>query len=226
MLSVRHLSKRFGPRPALRDVSLEVGPGEMVAVLGPNGAGKTTLFRCILGLLHFQGQVTVKGLDVRRHGREARRLMGYVPQSPAFHPYMTVEEVLHYYASLRGVDSTQAAGTEVLGLETMARKRVRELSGGMRQRLAVAVALLGRPPLLLLDEPIANLDRTGQANLARLLEDLRKEGVAVLVASHHLGPLASLVGRAVVLEEGQVVYQGPLAGAPLPVTALQEGEAP
>jgi len=215
MLSVRGLTKRFGPRTVLRDVSLTVGPGEAVAVLGPNGAGKTTLFRCVLGLLHFQGQVLVGGLDVRRYGRQVRRLLGYVPQAPAFHPHMTVEETVRYYARLRGLppDVEREAAT-AMGLEAMAGKRVQELSGGMRQRLAVAVALLGRPPLLLLDEPIANLDRAGQAQLAHLLEALRAQGVAIVVASHHLGPLGPLVDRALVLEEGRVTYEGPLAALP------------
>jgi ABC-2 type transport system ATP-binding protein/nitrous oxidase accessory protein len=228
MLTVRSLSKRFGDRLVLKGIDLAVGPGQVVAVLGPNGAGKTTIFRCVLGLVHFQGQVLVGGLDVRRHGREVRRLIGYVPQSPAFHPHMTVEETVRYYARLRGLDGNTQGLIATMGLDSISGKRVRELSGGMLQRLAVTVAQLGRPPLMLLDEPFANLDREGQAQLASMLREWQKAGVAILVASHHLGPLVSLVDRAVALEEGRVVYEGPLAGLPVPlgVEAPREGEAP
>jgi ABC-type multidrug transport system ATPase subunit len=227
MLTVRSLSKRFGDRLVLKGIDLAVGPGQVVAVLGPNGAGKTTIFRCLLGLVHFQGQVLVGGLDVRRHGREVRRLIGYVPQSPAFHPHMTVEETVRYYARLRGLDGNTQGLIATMGLDSISGKRVRELSGGMLQRLAVTVAQLGRPPLMLLDEPFANLDREGQAQLASMLREWQKAGVAILVASHHLGPLVSLVDRAVALEEGRVVYEGPLAGLPVPlgVEAPREGEA-
>jgi ABC-2 type transport system ATP-binding protein/nitrous oxidase accessory protein len=227
MLTVRSLSKRFGDRLVLKGIDLAVGPGQVVAVLGPNGAGKTTIFRCVLGLVHFQGQVLVGGLDVRRHGREVRRLIGYVPQSRAFHPHMTVEETVRYYARLRGLDGNTQGLIATMGLDSISGKRVRELSGGMLQRLAVTVAQLGRPPLMLLDEPFANLDREGQAQLASMLREWQKAGVAILVASHHLGPLVSLVDRAVALEEGRVVYEGPLAGLPVPlgVEAPREGEA-
>jgi ABC-type multidrug transport system ATPase subunit len=227
MLTVRSLSKRFGDRLVLKGIDLAVGPGQVVAVLGPNGAGKTTIFRCVLGLVHFQGQVLVGGLDVRRHGREVRRLIGYVPQSPAFHPHMTVEETVRYYARLRGLGGNTQGLIATMGLDSISGKRVRELSGGMLQRLAVTVAQLGRPPLMLLDEPFANLDREGQAQLASMLKEWQKAGVAILVASHHLGPLVSLVDRAVALEEGRVVYEGPLAGLPVPlgVEAPREGEA-
>jgi ABC-2 type transport system ATP-binding protein/nitrous oxidase accessory protein len=227
MLTVRSLSKRFGDRLVLKGIDLAVGPGQVVAVLGPNGAGKTTIFRCVLGLVHFQGQVLVGGLDVRRHGREVRRVIGYVPQSPAFHPHMTVEETVRYYARLRGLDGNTQGLIATMGLDSISGKRVRELSGGMLQRLAVTVAQLGRPPLMLLDEPFANLDREGQAQLASMLREWQKAGVAILVASHHLGPLVSLVDRAVALEEGRVVYEGPLAGLPVPlgVEAPREGEA-
>jgi ABC-type multidrug transport system ATPase subunit len=204
MLTVRSLSKRFGDRLVLKGIDLAVGPGQVVAVLGPNGAGKTIIFRCVLGLVHFQGQVLVGGLDVRRHGREVRRLIGYVPQSPAFHPHMTVEKTVRYYARLRGLGGNTQGLIATMGLDSISGKRVRELSGGMLQRLAVTVAQLGRPPLMLLDEPFANLDREGQAQLASMLREWQKAGVAILVASHHLGPLVSLVDRAVALEEGGI----------------------
>ncbi len=225
MLWVERVTKRFGSIVALQAVDMRVEAGEVVALIGPNGAGKTTLFRCILGLLRFQGHIWVNGMDVWRHGPKVRRLIGYVPQSPAFHDGMTAGETLRYYARLR--DAPEAHIEEAMAtmsLESVLPRRVQELSGGMRQRLAVALALLGQPPLLLLDEPTANLDREGQEHLATLIRHLTERGAAVMVASHHLGLLLPLVTKVVALHEGKVVYQGPPQGLAEIGLSAQKGE--
>ena len=215
MLRVSRLTKRFGEAVALDGVSFAVHEGEVVGLVGPNGSGKSTALRCILGLLNFDGDITIAGIDARRHGREARRRTGYVPQSPAFHSDLTAHETLVYYAKLRGlgeaeVERAAAAG----GIERFAGGRVGALSGGMRQRLALAVALLGEPPLLLLDEPTASLDVDSRRRFAEMLLELKRQLRTVLVATHSLRRLEGVLSGVVALDEGKVVYQGPPAGLP------------
>jgi ABC-type multidrug transport system ATPase subunit len=191
---------------ALDDVSFEVQPGEALALWGANGAGKTTLMKAMLGLIEFQGQLSVGGQDVRRAGKAARRAIGYVPQDVAFYD-QTVAATLAFYARLKGVDRGRVAPLlERLGLAAHARKPVPALSGGLRQRLALAVALLAEPPVLLLDEPTANLDAQAQHDYLALLQDLRRhEGKTIVFASHRLEEVQALARRVLVLEHGRLV---------------------
>ncbi len=215
MLQVSRLTKRFGEAVALDGLSFSVGEGELVALVGPNGSGKTTTFRSILGLLGFQGEITVSDLEVRRRGREVRRLVGYLPQAPAFHDDLTARETLVYYARLRGLDGAhiERAGG-VAGLDGFAHRRTGGLSSGMRQRLALAVALLGDPPLLLLDEPISSLDADSRRRFSDLLVEMKRQGRTVLVAAHSLSRLEPVLTGVVVLADGRAVYRGPVAAMP------------
>jgi len=215
VLQVSWLTKSFGEAVALDGLSFSVREGELVALVGPNGSGKTTTFRCILGLLGFQGDITVAGLDVRCHGREVRGLVGYLPQSPAFHDDLTVRETLVYYARLRGLgDACVEQASGVAGLDGFAQRRTGGLSGGMRQRLALAVALLGDPPLLLLDEPISSLDADSRRRFSDLLVELKRQRRTVLVAAHSLSRLELVLSGVVALSEGKAVYQGSVGGLP------------
>jgi ABC-2 type transport system ATP-binding protein/nitrous oxidase accessory protein len=177
-----------------------------VALWGSNGAGKTTLICCMLGLLDFQGTIRVAGLDVRKQGKRVRRLLGYVPQELAFYDDFRVIEASRYMARLRGADAGACERTlDELGLLAHARKRVRELSGGMKQRLALSVALLNDPPLLVLDEPTSNLDSAGRESLMRLLLDLKEAGKSILFISHRPEEVEGLADRVLTLEFGRVV---------------------
>lgn len=204
LLEVKGLTKRFGRFTAVDGVSFVLRRGEVLALWGPNGAGKTTIVRCILGLLHYQGHISIGGWDARRQGVQARRLIGVVHQEPAFPDHWTPSQVLRLVADLRGLPQERAdALLEHLGLASHAHQPVRTLSGGMRRRLALALALLPDPPLLILDEPTANLDAAGRRDVIALLLRLKAQGHAILLTSHRGEEVLALADRVVRLEQGR-----------------------
>lgn len=205
MIHLADLEKRYGRTTVLHDVDLDIAAGDAVALWGPNGAGKTTIIRCLLGFVGYSGVAEVLGLDARRHGKTVRRHLGYVPQELAFYDDLTVVETLRLSAGLRRLP--EAATTDAIDrveLGEHASKRIRELSGGLKQRLGLAVALLADPPILLLDEPTSNLDARSRERTVRLLESLRGPDRVLVITSHHLEEVSMLVDRVVVLEEGRV----------------------
>lgn len=204
MIRIEHLTKTYDGVPAVDDLSVTVAAGEAVALWGPNGAGKSTVVRCLLGQARFEGTVEVGGLDVRRQGKAARALIGHVPQAPAFFDDLTVWETAELSARLRRLPAERAVETlGLMGLSGEYDKAVGALSGGMRQRLAMAVALQHDPPVLLLDEPTSNLDVAGRESVVALLEELRPTR-CLLLTSHHLEEVAMLVDRVLALESGRV----------------------
>ncbi len=206
MIHVQGLTVRFGSLLALDHVSFDVAEGEAVALWGANGAGKTTTLRCLLGLLPFAGEARVAGYDVRLQGRAARQQLGFVPQELNFHDDLSVEETMDFYARLkRAPRSAIAPLLERVGLTAQAAQPVRALSGGMKQRLALAIALLGDPPLLLLDEPTANLDAPARADFLSLLAGLKDAGRTLLFSSHRQGEVAALADRVLRLAQGRLV---------------------
>src|SRR3954471_7104312 len=151
VLEIHDVRKRFGKTSILKGVSFAVRPGQSVALWGSNGAGKTTLIRCLLGLADFDGAIRVANLDVRKDGKSARRMIGYVPQELALYDDFRVVEAARFMARLKGAapGAVKARLGEVGLLGGHERKRVRELSGGMKQKLALAIALLNDPPILI-----------------------------------------------------------------------------
>ncbi|MBI3969337.1 MAG: nitrous oxide reductase family maturation protein NosD [Chloroflexi bacterium] len=206
-LVVSRLTKRFGRHVAVADFDLRAAPGEIVALWGPNGAGKSTVLKCVLGLVGCSGQILVGNVDARRNGKRARRVLGYVPQDVALAEDLTVAETIAFFADLKrvGRDRSQEL-LELVGIAEHAGKPVGSLSGGMRQRLALALALLASPPLLLLDEPTTNLDAAGREHFLRLLVSLRTRGTAIVFASHRLDEVESIADRVVVMEQGRVAF--------------------
>lgn len=206
MISANNITKRFGRVEAVSGVSFQLGTGGSLALWGSNGAGKTTLVRCLLGIMRFRGSAVIGEFDVRRNGRDARALVGYVPQELAFHDDARLGSAMMFFARLRKVSAKSAAASlEAVGLSGHETKRVRDLSGGMKQRLALAVALLGDPPLIVLDEPTSNLDASGRGEVVETLKSLRTSGKTILFASHRPDEVMALADRVLVMERGRVI---------------------
>ena len=209
VLRVEGLTKRYGSVTVLNDVDFSLEPGTITAILGPNGAGKTTTLKCILGVTNFEGRVEVDGYSSRRQGKKARSRIGYLPQTPAFNEGDTCRQALEFLAELRGSDVSRVEPLlKRVDLQEQTDLAVGHLSGGMKQRLALAAALLSDPPLLLLDEPTANLDATSREQLNELVAQLRSEGRTIIISTHFVDNLGDLADNVLVLRGGRLVYKG------------------
>ncbi|HEX7024314.1 MAG TPA: ABC transporter ATP-binding protein [Gemmatimonadales bacterium] len=210
MIRYEGVTKHFGRLVALTRLDLEIVPGETIALVGPNGSGKSTTLKLALGLVRpTRGRVSVGGVDVTAHGREARSRLGYLPQGLSFPQGFTAGELLRYFARLRGADPRSVRGLlNRVGLLDAEGRRATTFSGGMKQRLGLAVALLGAPRALILDEPTAALDPNGALAVRDLLREIRAEGTTILLSSHDLGEVAALADRVAVFVAGRLVALG------------------
>ncbi|HVW44562.1 MAG TPA: ABC transporter ATP-binding protein [Amycolatopsis sp.] len=208
---VQNLSKTFGPVAAVQNLSFAVEPGSVTGFLGPNGAGKTTTLRMLLGLVTpTAGTATISGLPYHHLGSPAR-IVGAVLENEGFHPKRTARNHLRVYASAIGVPDQRA--DEVLGLVGLsgaANRKPGEFSLGMRQRLALATALLGNPQVLVLDEPANGLDPEGILWLRNFLRAYAREGRTVLVSSHLLSEVEQTIDQVVIISHGMTRYYGSL----------------
>ena len=212
VLIVEGLTKRYRRRTVVDDVSMQVRPGERLALLGHNGAGKTTLIKLVLGLLSPDGgQIAVAGATPG--SRAARAATAYLPEAVAFHPALTGREQLGLFARLVG-EPVRAAGPllDRVGLGEAADRRIRTWSKGMRQRLGLAQVLLGRPRIALLDEPTSGLDPVSRHELYAIIDEIAAAGTGVLISSHALTELEARTERIAILREGRVVADDTLAG--------------
>jgi ABC-type multidrug transport system ATPase subunit len=205
MIKVTNLTKKFGTFTAVDALSFEVAGGEAIALWGPNGAGKTTIIRSLLGLLSADGELRVNGFEVQKQGKKARAAIGYVPQELAFYDDLSARNTLLFYAALKHVPAVRV--DQVLaevGLAVHGAKVVAALSGGMKQRLALASALLADPPILVLDEPTSNLDTAARDEFVKLLLRQKAQGKTLLFTSHRLEEVEMLADRVLVLEGGKL----------------------
>ena len=233
-LDVRGVTRRYGAREVLKGITFAAQKGEIIALLGRNGTGKSTLMNTITGYLcQSSGDIAICGYDVLTQPLDARRRTGYLPEQPPLYPDMTVTEYLRYCCRLRGLKATTqkaeiARVIELTGLNAYAHRLSGRLSKGYRQRLGVAQALLGQPPLLILDEPGSGLD---PLQMAQMREVIRRAGQdsTILLSSHLLSEVTNVCGRAIVLDEGIIRYDGTmdalLRGA-ASLRLLYRGDAP
>lgn len=217
VISIDHLTHRFGQREAVRDLSLHVQPGEVVGLLGPNGAGKTTTVRLLNGLYQPSGgSMRVLGLDPVTQGHEVRRLSGVLTETPALYERLTAYQNLEFFGTLAGMKSGElrVRMDELLGyfgLILRAKERVGTFSKGMKQRLALARALLCRPQVLFLDEPTSGLDPEAAAQVRELILSIRQqEAGTVFVCTHHLEEAQRLCDRLAVMNRGHLLAFGSL----------------
>jgi ABC-2 type transport system ATP-binding protein len=213
-LSTHQLTKRYGARPAVRNLDLEVRRGEVFGFLGPNGAGKTTTIRMALGLIRpTAGSVEILGHDVQREGARVLPRVGALVETPALYPYLSGRDNLRAVAGvLGGVPRTRIDEVlELVGLAGRQKDRVRAYSLGMKQRLGVAIALLNDPELLVLDEPANGLDPAGIVEMRDLLRQLAAAGKTVFISSHVLAEVQQICDRVAIVSLGELVRLAPVA---------------
>ncbi|MCR2803331.1 ABC transporter ATP-binding protein [Paenibacillus soyae] len=213
LLQVEGLVKTFGTTQAVKGIGFNIKEGRCTALLGPNGAGKTTTIRMLTGLLKpTEGKIEFQGL---RPGEDQRSLLGYLPQSPAFHNWMSGMEYAVYAGKLCGLSAGEAKSRakELLGrvgLADAANRKIGGYSGGMKQRLGLAQALIHRPRLLVMDEPVSALDPIGRREVLGILKELKEE-TTVLFSTHVLHDAEELCDDVVIIQSGQVALQGSLS---------------
>ncbi len=216
MIRVEHVSHWFGSLHVLSDVSFEVPAGQIFGFIGPNGAGKTTTLRMIATLLEpDDGRVLVDGLDVVDRPADVRRVLGFMPDGFGVYERVTVREYLEFFASACSLPREQRARTvaavmELTDLGGLADRLVRELSKGMKQRLAIARMLLHDPKVLVLDEPANGLDPRARIEMRELIEELARLGKTIVLSSHILTELSDLCHSVAILEKGRLVASGPV----------------
>src|SRR5438445_9552571 len=216
VVTVQNLRKRYRRRDpwAVDGVTFDLQPGQAFGLLGPNGAGKTSVVKMIAGLLRPDtGTVSLFGSDPGN--AVARKDLGFSPEDPDFPKFLRASEVLDYFASLLGLDQAERRRRipETLafaGLEAE-RRQIRQYSKGMKQRLGIAQAILGRPKLLILDEPTADLDPLGRRDVRALIERLKQSGVAILLNSHLLSEVELVCDTVAILARGRVLKEGAMA---------------
>ncbi len=211
-IEVKGLTKRYGSVKALNDLSFSVSDKRAVGFLGPNGAGKTTTLRILTGLANAtSGEAHVCGIDVRRNPHEVRRHIGYLSQSPVFYNWMSAVEFMHYVGSIFGVPRAEVAKRSEellkrLDIWEARNRRIGGYSGGMKQRLGIAQALLNKPEIVLLDEPVSALDPIGRHEILKLIAELSHE-TSIFMSSHVLGDVERVCDYVIIVNRGQVAAQ-------------------
>lgn len=215
MIEVSHLSKSYGSRPAVQDLSFTVPDGQIYGLLGPNGAGKSTIMNILTGYLSAtSGQVTVAGHPLPEDTDAAKACVGYLPEQPPLYPEMTVQEYLTFAAELKGVKKAErkeqvCRAARRTGLEAVLPRLIRSLSKGYKQRVGIAQALLGSPRLIILDEPTVGLDPAQVIEIRKLIRELGRAHTVIL-SSHILSEVQAVCQQILILSKGHLAAAGSL----------------
>ncbi len=213
-IEVSHLTRYYGSTIALSDVSLNVDPGEVRGLLGPNGSGKSTLMKTLVGLLKpTSGSVKVLRFDLERDPMQVKRIAGYVPESPRLYEFLTATEYLDFIADVRSLTFQEKEEriklfVNALDLEGKEGDLISSYSQGMKQKVAIMGALLHRPKVLLLDEPLSGLDPKSARVVKELIHGLAKEGVSTIFSTHVLEIAEAMCNRITILQNGRVLAEG------------------
>jgi ABC-2 type transport system ATP-binding protein len=214
MIRTEELSHHYGVRTALQGLNLRVEPGEVLGLLGPNGAGKSTTVKVLTGLIRpTSGRAWVAGFDVVRQPLEAKRRLGYVPEQPALYDTLTATEFLEVISALHHLEPSAAAARrgellELLDLGEAGDQRLNAFSKGMKQKVVLAAALLHRPEVLILDEPLDGLDANSARVVKGLLRSLASQGRTILFCSHILEVVERVCTRIVIIDKGRQIAEG------------------
>ena len=207
MLAVSNLTKKYGSTLANEDLNFTLAAGEIGVLLGPNGAGKSTAIKCIMGLLRFTGKIEIDGNSNK--SEKAKRIMGYVPEMPALYDLLTVEEHAEFIIRAYRLDkSAHAYADELMERLELADKRKKlgkELSKGMQQKVSIMCALLPRPKMILLDEPLVGLDPHAIKELKAIFMELRDQGTAVFISTHMIDSVEGLWDKVFIMVNGRIV---------------------
>lgn len=204
---VEGLTKSFGGFRAVDSISFAVRYGEIFGFLGPNGAGKTTTMKSVLRLfIPDNGTITINGIDMQKQEKQAKKYIGYLPEKVAFYDNLTALQNMYFYAEMKGATKEQCKTliTE-FGLEHAMKKKVGKFSKGMQQRLGMARAIIGDPPLLILDEPSGGLDPRGVVLIRNKIREMKHKGSTVFVSSHILSEIQEVCDRVGIINKGQIV---------------------
>ena len=238
MIEVSHLSKNYGSRPAVEDLSFTVGDGQIFGLLGPNGAGKSTIMNILTGYIApTSGEVKVAGFSLPEQAQQAKACVGYLPEQPPLYPEMTVQEYLDFASELKGVRRAERKeqvrrAARRTGLEEVLPRLIRSLSKGYRQRVGIAQALLGSPKLIILDEPTVGLDPAQVIEIRKLIRELGKAHTVIL-SSHILSEVQAVCSQVLILSKGHLVAVGApeelgeklSSGSCLKATVLGDGQS-
>ena len=216
MIETKNLTKNFGNLTAVDDLNLTIQDGDIFGFIGPNGAGKTTTMRILVTLLEpYGGSAFINGLDVSKHGKKVRRLVGYMPDFMGVYDDLKVFEYLEFFAAAFGIERKKRKSIvegvlELTDLESKKSATVDSLSRGMQQRLGLARVLIHDPKVLILDEPASGLDPRARIEIRELLRELKRMGKTIMISSHILSELEEICDHVGIIEHGQLVFSGTL----------------
>ena len=211
MLKVVNINKKYGDFEVLKNISFEIEKGTIYGFLGPNGAGKTTTMNILSGLIDFNdGEVYLDGEDFKKNKRRLLKKVGYLPQNPVFYNYMNAVEYLHFIGEItnmpgKNIRERTIEILEIVKLTEAAKRKIGQYSGGMKQRLGIAVALFNKPEMVFLDEPTSALDPEGRMDILEFIKELKSEGTTVFLSTHILSDIERVCDQVSILDKGQIL---------------------
>lgn len=214
MLKIDHLTKRFGEKVAVDDLSLSIEPGEIYGFIGHNGAGKTTTLKSVAGILEFdEGEITIGGMSIREKPLECKKLMAYIPDNPDLYDFMTGIKYLNFIADIFGVDADVRAErikryADIFGLTSDLAQPIAAYSHGMKQKLAIISAWIHEPKLIIMDEPFVGLDPTAAHDLKLMMRELCDNGGSIFFSTHVLEVAEKLCDKIAIIKNGKLIRKG------------------
>jgi ABC-2 type transport system ATP-binding protein len=214
ILTIQHLHKSYGDKQVLKDINLEIYPGQVIGYIGPNGAGKSTTVKILCGLLtDYEGEVSIKGYDLKKETLEVKKIIGYVPELAELYDVLTPFEYLNFIGALYGMEEDVCQERiqkmmSAFGLLPNIHQRMDSFSKGMRQKVLIASGLMHNPDIIILDEPLSGLDANSVIIIKELISRLAKEGKTIFYCSHMMDVVEKVSDRIVLIDEGRIIADG------------------